>query len=122
MAEAALTGESHAVAKLADPVGETSVLAERHNMVFMNTVVTRGRIEAVVTTTGMNTEMGRLAGLLAETAEGKTPHQIQLDGLGKRLALIACAVVALMFVFGLMRGDPLVQTAMTCLLYTSRCV
>ncbi len=113
VAEAALTGESHAVAKLADTVAESAVLAERHNMVFMNTVVTRGRLEAVVTATGMATEMGRLAGLLAETAEGETPLQVQLDGLGKRLAVIASGVVGLMFVMGLMRGDELVSTAMT---------
>ena len=113
VAEAALTGESHAVAKLPAPVAEQAVLAERPCMVFMNTVVTRGRLEAVVTATGMATEMGRLAGLLAETAEGSTPLQIQLDVLGKRLALIAGAVVSLMFVMGLMRGDELVQTAMT---------
>ncbi len=113
VAEAALTGESHAVAKLPDAVAESAVLAERHNMVFMNTVVTRGRLEAVVTSTGMHTEMGRLAGLLAETAEGETPLQIQLDGLGKRLAIIATVVVGLMFFMGLMRGDELVKTAMT---------
>jgi Ca2+-transporting ATPase len=73
VAEAALTGESHAVPKQPHAVAEHAVLAERHGMVFMNTVVTRGRIEAVVTATGMRTEMGRLAGLLAETAEGETP-------------------------------------------------
>ena len=113
VAEAALTGESHAVTKLPNVVPDQSPLAERYNMVFMNTVVTRGRIEAVVTATGMKTEMGRLAGLLAETAEGETPLQQQLDGLGKRLALIASAVVGVMFVVGVMRGDPLAQTAMT---------
>jgi len=113
VAEAALTGESHAVAKLPEPVDEKSALAERHCMLYMNTVVTRGRLEAVVTATGMATEMGRLAGLLAETAEGETPLQRQLDALGKRLATIATAVVGLMFLFGLWRGDPLVQTAMT---------
>ena len=113
VAEAALTGESHAVAKLPDAVPESAVLAERHNMVFMNTVVTRGRLEAVVTATGMRTEMGRLAGLLAETAEGETPLQTQLDSLGKRLAVIASLVVGVMFIMGLMRGDELVTTAMT---------
>ncbi len=113
VAEAALTGESHAVAKLPDTVAESAVLAERHNMVFMNTVVTRGRLEALVIATGMHTEMGRLAGLLAETAEGETPLQIQLDGLGKRLAIIATVVVGLMFFMGLMRGDELIKTAMT---------
>jgi len=113
VAEAALTGESQAVAKLPEAVSESAVLAERHNMLFMNTVVTRGRLEAVVTATGMHSEMGRLAGLLAETAEGATPLQVQLDGLGKRLAIIASVVVGLMFVMGLMRGDELLQTAMT---------
>jgi P-type Ca2+ transporter type 2C len=113
VAEAALTGESHAVAKSTEAVAETSVLAERHCMMYMNTVVTRGRLETVVVATGMATEMGRLAGLLAETAEGQTPLQIQLDALGKRLAIIAGVVVGLMFVLGLMRGDDLVNTAMT---------
>ncbi|HYQ91124.1 MAG TPA: HAD-IC family P-type ATPase, partial [Candidatus Competibacteraceae bacterium] len=66
--EAALTGESHAVAKQADPLSDPdAVLAERINLVFMNTVVTRGRAEYLVTATGMNTEMGRIAGLM-ETA------------------------------------------------------
>ncbi|MDP2963364.1 MAG: HAD-IC family P-type ATPase, partial [Sulfurimicrobium sp.] len=65
VAEAALTGESHAVGKRADALapGEHP-LAERFNMVFMNTVVTRGRIEALVAATGMETEMGRITGLL----------------------------------------------------------
>ena len=113
VAEAALTGESHAVGKTAGAVEEGASLADRIGMVFMNTVVTRGRIEAVVIATGMHTEMGRLAGLLAQTAESSTPLQIQLDALGKRLAFIAAVVVGLMFVAGLMRGDDLVTTAMT---------
>ena len=113
VAEATLTGESHAVAKTPEAVAEKSALAERHGMVYMNTVVTRGRIEAVVTATGMATEMGKIAGLLAETAESATPLQVQLDALGKRLTAIAGVVVGLMFVFGLMRGDDLAQTAMT---------
>ncbi len=113
VAEAALTGESHAVAKTPLAVAANAVLAERGSIVFMNTVVTRGRIEALVTATGMATEMGRLAGLLAETAESATPLQVQLDRLGKRLAAIAGAVVGLIFVIGVLRGDDLVTTAMT---------
>ena len=113
VAEAALTGESHAVAKSSAAVDENSALAERRCMVFMNTVVTRGRIEAVVTATGMRTEMGKIAGMLAEAAESATPLQVQLDKLGKRLATIAGIVVGLIFVIGVMRGDDLVQTAMT---------
>ncbi|MFA7270499.1 MAG: HAD-IC family P-type ATPase [Sterolibacterium sp.] len=111
--EAALTGESQAVSKSRTPVAAQTILAERSDMVFMNTVVTRGRIEALVVATGMNTEMGHLAGLLAEAAETATPLQIQLDHLGKRLAAIAGIVVGLMFAIGLMRGDALLQTAMT---------
>jgi Ca2+-transporting ATPase len=113
VAEAALTGESHAVAKSAHSVDAGAPLAERHGMVFMNTVVTRGRIEAIVTATGMRTEMGRIAGLLEATAETATPLQAQLDRLGKRLAAIAGSVVTLIFVIGVLRGDPLVETAMT---------
>ena len=113
VAEAALTGESQAVHKSTAAVAADAPLADRHNMVFMNTVITRGRLEAIVTHTGMRSEMGRLAGLLSETAESATPLQIQLDHLGKRLALIAGAVVALIFVIGIARGDSLATTAMT---------
>ncbi|MDO9601884.1 MAG: HAD-IC family P-type ATPase [Rhodocyclaceae bacterium] len=113
VAEAALTGESHAVAKNPQAVEEKSALAERRGMVFMNTVVTRGRIEAIVTATGMHTEMGKIAGMLAEAAESATPLQVQLDRLGKRLAAIAGVVVGLIFVIGILRGDDLVKTAMT---------
>lgn len=113
VAEAALTGESHAVAKSIEAVAEKSALAERRCMVFMNTVVTHGRIEALVISTGMHTEMGKIAGMLAAAAESATPLQVQLDKLGKRLAVIAGIVVGLIFVIGVIRGDDLVQTAMT---------
>ena len=114
VAEAALTGESHAVGKHAGllPPGEHP-LAERLNMVFMNTVVTRGRLEAVVCVTGMQTEMGRISGLLEAAPDQPTPLQIQIDALGKRLAGIAGVVVALIFGLGLLRGDDLTQTIMT---------
>ncbi|MBU0592884.1 MAG: cation-translocating P-type ATPase [Gammaproteobacteria bacterium] len=114
VAEAALTGESHAVGKLAEALApEEYPLAERCNMVFMNTVVTRGRIEALVSATSMETEMGRITGLLEAAEESLTPLQNQLDGLGKRLAIIAGVVVTLIFMLGILRGDPLVQTIMT---------
>jgi Ca2+-transporting ATPase len=111
--EAALTGESHPVGKSPAAVPVRAALAERRSMVYMNTVVTRGRIEAIVCATGMHTEMGKLAGLLAETAESATPLKIQLDALGARLAVIAGAVVTLMFALGVARGDDLLDTAMT---------
>ena len=114
VAEAALTGESHAVGKFVDAlsIGEPP-LAERSNMAYMNTVVTRGRLELLVCATGMATEMGRITGLLATAKESAAPLQIQLDALGKRLAIVAGAMVLLIFVIGMARGNPLLQTLMT---------
>ena len=114
VAEAALTGESHAVGKRSEVLepGEHA-LAERFNMAFMNTVITRGRLELVVTATGMDTEMGRISFLLDAAQESPTPLQAQLDALGTRWAIIAGVVVVLIFALGLLRGDPPVQTIMT---------
>jgi Ca2+-transporting ATPase len=112
--EASLTGESHPVGKEVDTtVAEDAPLAERINMAFMNTVVTRGRAELLVTGTGMSTEMGRLAGMLVKAEAGPTPLQIQLDALGRRLAVIAGLVIALIFALGLARGVPLVEVLLT---------
>ncbi|OQA34417.1 MAG: Calcium-transporting ATPase 1 [Betaproteobacteria bacterium ADurb.Bin341] len=112
--ESTLTGESHAVAKITGVVEDAhAALAERANMAFMNTVVTRGRAELLVTTTGMQTEMGRIAGMMQEDDEALTPLQVQLDGLGKRLAMIAGFVVALIFVLALLRGEALASAMLT---------
>jgi Ca2+-transporting ATPase len=112
--ESAFTGESQPVSKKADKVLDMAVpLAERINMAHMHTVVTRGRGELLVTGTGMATEMGRLAGLLTEAETGPTPLQLQLDALGHRLAIIAGAVILLIFVMGIARGLPLLQTILT---------
>jgi len=112
--ESSLTGESHTVGKWTGRLDQEAIpLAERDNMLYMNTTVTRGRAEMVVTTTGMATEMGRLAGMLAEADEAPTPLQIQLDGLGKRLATIAGIIVTIMLISGLLRGEPWVQMMMT---------
>lgn len=112
--ESALTGESHAVAKTHAVVADSAApLAERVNMAFMNTVVTRGRAEMLVTATGMQTEMGRIAGMMQDSEEAPTPLQQQLDGLGKRLALIAGIVVTVIFILALLRGEALASAALT---------
>ena len=112
--ESSLTGESRTVGKQVDPLaGENIPLAERANLFYMNTTVTRGRAEMVVTATGMHTELGLLADMLGEAKDSPTPLQIQLDSLGKRLALIAGIVVAFMLVAGLLRGEPWVIMIMT---------
>lgn len=111
--EAALTGESQAVEKHTDPLPQATPLAERANMLFMNTVVTRGRAELLLTATGMTTEMGRITGLLAQAEEAPTPLQQQLDSLGRKLAQIAGVVVTLIFLLGLARGEPLAEIILT---------
>ncbi|MDD5581140.1 MAG: calcium-translocating P-type ATPase, PMCA-type [Methylobacter sp.] len=111
--ESALTGESVPAAKQAQAIAESASLAERSNILYMNNAVTRGRAEMVVTATGMETEIGRLAGLLAQAEETTTPLQIQLDSLGKRMALIALAIILVLFFSALWRGQPLIQTAFT---------
>jgi len=112
--ESTFTGESQAVSKTTSATLDAAVpLAERVNMAYMHTVVTRGRGEMLVTGTGMATEMGRLAHMLTEAETGPTPLQRQLDGLGRRLALIASAVIVLIFIMGIARGLPLLQTVLT---------
>jgi Ca2+-transporting ATPase len=112
--EAALTGESHAVGKstAALDAGELP-LGDRINLLYMNTVVTRGRAELLVTATGMHTEMGRLAGMIAAAESAPTPLQKQLDTLGKKLAAIAGLIVSAIFTLDLLRGQPWVESAMT---------
>lgn len=112
--EAALTGESQPVGKSTQALDAADTpLAERLNMLYMNTVVTRGRAEMLVVGTGMTTEIGRLAGLIAETPDSGTPLQRQLDTLGKRLAAIAGVIVTLIFLLDLSRGLPWTQAAIT---------
>jgi P-type Ca2+ transporter type 2C len=96
VAEAALTGESMPVAKDTDVVAGDASLGDRHNMVFSGTAATYGHGKAVVTATGMDTEMGRIAGLLKETGEAATPLQRELDRTGKRLGLIVVTIAIIM--------------------------
>ncbi len=113
VAEAVLTGESHAVVKSVAAVAADAVLAERTCMVYMNTTLNRGRLEAIVTATGMQSEMGRLAGMLAGVVESATPLQVQMDHLGKQLAVLAGVIVTLFFAIGVLRGDDLLTTVLT---------
>jgi P-type Ca2+ transporter type 2C len=104
--EAALTGESLPVAKETGPVaGDDVPLGDRICMAYMNTSVTRGRGEFVVTETGMATEIGHIANMLANTESEKTPLQKQLDGLSKIIASIAAFALVIVVVLGLINGD-----------------
>lgn len=112
--ESALTGESHAVGKITAALEQDELpLGDRINLLFMNTVLTRGRAELLVTATGMQTEMGQLAGMIASAEAASTPLQKQLDTLGKKLAGIAGVVVVAIFGLDLLRGLPWAESAMT---------
>jgi P-type Ca2+ transporter type 2C len=105
VAESALTGESQAVVKSADAVVDGNAsLGDRTTVLFMNTAVTRGRGEAVVTATGMATETGRIAELLHQAKPDRTPLQHQIDALGRTLSMVAGVVIGVVFVLGLVRG------------------
>src|SRR4051794_39406451 len=104
--EAALTGESLPVGKTAEPVlGADIPLGDRIDMAYMNTSVTRGRGEMIVTSTGMGTEIGHIADMLANTETGKTPLQKQLDSLSKIIATIAAIALVLVVLLGLAQGQ-----------------
>jgi len=104
--EAALTGESQPAAKSTEAVERAdAAIGDRVGMAHMNTTVTRGRAEMVVTATGMRTEIGRIAGLLRSTTPERTPLQRQLDGLAHNLAVLAGVIVLAVFVIGLVRGE-----------------
>lgn len=111
--ESSLTGESVAATKETGALqGDDIALGDRANQAFMNTVVTRGRGEMLVTATGPATEMGRIVGLLEAARDGATPLQRRLDQLGRRLAVVAGIVVGIILVMGLARGEKLTDSIM----------
>lgn len=112
--ESALTGESEAVEKDAAFIAEEDEpLGDQFNMVFKGCTVAAGRGKAIVTAIGMATEMGKIADLLNENTMQKTPLQVRLNQLGKRISMIALAAAALVFVIGELQGEPLLEMFMT---------
>ena len=112
--ESALTGESVPSEKDADAqVEEKAPLGDRENMVFSGCSITYGTATAIVTATGMDTEMGKIAGMLEGEGESQTPLQKKLAQLGKYLGILALAACAIIFVVGLMNGIPVMEIFMT---------
>lgn len=112
--ESALTGESVPSEKDATIiVDEKAPLGDRSNMVFSGCSITYGTATAVVTATGMNTEMGKIANLLDNEEEGQTPLQKKLAQLGKYLGILALAACAIIFVVGIANGIPALEIFMT---------
>ena len=112
--EAALTGESHAVGKHTDALPEAGLaVGDRRNMAHKSTLVTSGRGSGVVVATGMDSEVGKIAALLHGNGGPGTPLQQRLAVFGQRLGIAVLAVCALIFAFGLLRGEPVALMFLT---------
>jgi Ca2+-transporting ATPase len=112
--EAALTGESEAVGKYTQALEKDDLpLGDRRNMVYMGTTVTYGRGTAVITGTGMNTELGKIADLIQDVESEETPLQRRMGHLGKTLAWIAMGIIAVVIVLGLFRNEEIEELILT---------
>ncbi len=111
--ESSLTGESEAINKMEEVIEEDSALAERFNMVFMGTVITRGNATAVVTATGENTEVGRVGELLQSTESRRTPLEMKLDEMGRSLIVVTLGVTAFVALVGVARGHGVIEMLRT---------
>ena len=112
--ESMLTGESTPVSKATDVVSSEAPLAERFNMVYSGTIVAKGRATAVVTGTGMQTELGRIAELLSDEKDGRrSPLQKKINHFSRRLAFIVVIAAVLMFLLTWWSGEDLLETFKT---------
>jgi len=112
--ESALTGESVPADKDATAhVLNNAPLGDRINMIYASCSITYGRASALITATGMHTEIGTIAGLLNETEPEATPLQIKLDKLGKAMGIMALAICVIVFLFGLFTGEPAIEMFLT---------
>ena len=103
--ESALTGESLAVEKSMDTILKEAPLGDRTNMLFSGSFVTYGRGKAVVTEIGMQTEVGKIAGLLKSTSEKQTPLQMSLEKFGKKLSILIVIFCGILFAISVLRGE-----------------
>ena len=103
--ESALTGESLAVEKSLDTLSAEVPLGDRTNMLFSGSFVTYGRGRAVVTAIGMQTEVGKIAGLLKSTSEKQTPLQVNLEAFGKKLSILILLFCGILFALSVFRGE-----------------
>lgn len=110
MEEAALTGETVPVDKSAGTLDNKELsLGDRVNMAYKSTLVTNGRGAGLVTGTGMDTELGRIAGMLQNNEESKTPLQQRMADFGKKLSWIVMGICLVLFAAGLLRGEPVLK-------------
>ncbi len=116
VAEAVLTGESAPVEKCAETLAEPDLaLGDRVNMAFKGTTATYGRGRGIVVATGMATELGRIAGVMESIAPAPTPLQRRLAQFGRQLAIGVIGICAIVFGFGLLRGERVILMLLTAL-------
>lgn len=112
--EASLTGESVPVEKESAKIEEEDIpIGDMRNMLFSSSLVTYGRGKAIVVETGMNTEVGKIAGMLSNTQKQETPLQKKLNSLGKTLGIVALIICAVIFVVGILQGREVINMFMT---------
>ena len=112
--EASLTGESVTVEKHTNSIDKEDVsLGDRDNMLFSSSLITYGRGKGIVVETGMNTEVGKIAGIINDTIETETPLQKKLNKLGKTLGIAALVICAIIFAIGLLYGKDPIEMFMT---------
>ncbi len=111
--ESALTGESNSVSKSVEAVGSETPLAERTSMAWMGTAVTNGRLHGLVTSTGMNTEFGRIASLTQAVGQEPTPLQTRLAQLGRQLGIFSVVIAIVVALAGGLTGKPFLEMFMT---------
>ena len=120
--EATLTGESTQVEKETEPLNEGVAVADRKNMIFKGTIVTRGSAKVAVTSTGTNTELGKIAKMTGEAEKAATPLNKKLRALTKRLVWLTLILAVVIFVSGLIRGEDITIMIETAIALAIACI
>ena len=112
--ESSLTGESVPVEKMSSVIDNKEIgIGDVTNMLFSSSLITYGRGKGIVVETGMNTEVGKIAGIISNTIKDETPLQTKLNKLGKTLGIVALVICAIIFVIGLLYGKEPIEMFMT---------
>ena len=113
--ESILTGESESVSKDDEVISDDVLLSNRNNMVYSGTILVTGKVEAVVVATGMNTELGKIASVMSDSAEPLTPLQMKVEKTSKFILIIASILIAFVLIYGIINGYTFMNIIMLCI-------
>ncbi len=113
--ESILTGESENVLKNEDTIHEDVLISDRKNMVYSGTVLVTGKIEAIVTAIGMNTELGKIADAINTEDEPLTPLQVKVKKISKFILIVSCVLISFVLVYGVINNYDILTLAMLCI-------